>query len=68
MVLLSNDNHMIIRKHHILKSLDDKKIKFTVEVIPATEKELMESMPTQHIIFTDAEIKQIMTSTNKVSK
>jgi len=32
MVLLSNDNHMIIRKNHLLKSLEQKKNSFKIFV------------------------------------
>jgi len=41
MVLLSNENHMIIKKNHLLKCLEQKKQSFKIFIEPLKEKVAM---------------------------
>jgi len=51
MVLLSNDNSLIIKHHHILKCLNDKDSNFK-KVIIENDKELLESYKNNNIDLT----------------
>lgn len=53
MVLLSNDNSFIIKRHHILKCLNDKGSEFK-KVIIENDKELLESFKKNNIDLTNS--------------
>ena len=63
MVLLSNDNHMIIRKNHLLKSLEQKKNSFKIFVEEMKEMDYCEdnnNVKCENISYSD--IKMVLDS------